>query len=259
MKYKTVFISDLHIGSRGCRHAELMNFLSTIETKELYLVGDIIDGWRLKRSFYFPQEHVDIIRKILSLAKSGVKVTYIPGNHDEFLRQFHDFDITLGNISVIMSDVYTMPTGKKYLVVHGDAFDQVTKYYKFVAILGDVGYNFLIWVNLYFNKIRKFFGLRYWSLSKFVKHKAKEAANFINAFETSAAKAAKNLGYDGIICGHIHKAESRYFDGIHYVNDGDFVETCSAFAVKDDGTIYLIELNTDYDEFYFESKDVTSY
>lgn len=243
LKFKTVFISDTHLGSRGASAEQLIEFLKTVEFETLILNGDILDGWRLSSKWFFPQRHVNVIRKILSLSKEGKEIIYIPGNHDEFLRKFHTFELALGNISVVSKYEHHGVDGKVYLTVHGDAFDNLMKYHKWVAKIGDIGYNFLIQLNFYVNKIRHFLKRPYWSISKAIKGQVKEAANFIFAFEDTAAKAAVDR-YDGIICGHIHHPSIKVIDdSVVYMNSGDWVETCSWVGERYDGVFETWEWN----------------
>jgi UDP-2,3-diacylglucosamine pyrophosphatase LpxH len=241
--FSTIFISDTHLGSRGASADELLEFLKEIEHTDfdrLVLNGDIIDGWRLSSKWYFPQEHLNVIRKILSLAKSGKEIIYVAGNHDEFLRKFHAFDLSMGNVKIVNKYEHTSINGDKYLVVHGDGFDQVMKYHKWVAKIGDIGYNLLLELNSTVNRIRKWLRKPYWSLSKAIKGKVKEAANYIFAFEETAVKAAHGR-YKGVICGHIHEPALRFYDVklgeevVWYMNSGDWVESCSWLAETKDG------------------------
>lgn len=243
MKYKTIWISDLHLGTRGCRSDLLLSFLKNNDAETLYLVGDILDGWRLKSKWYWPQEHNDVIKSILKKSKKGTRVVYVTGNHDEFLRPYVSFGLTLGNIEIVNSVVHQTVDGKKLWVVHGDAFDGVTRYHKWVALLGDHAYNFLIWLNRHFNYFRAKFGFGYWSLSKYLKHKTKEAVNFIFKFEDAISNEAKNRGYDGVVAGHIHHPEIKELNGVLYCNDGDFVESCSALVEDFNGNLKIVFWN----------------
>ena len=239
--YKSIFISDIHLGTRGCKADALCDFLKNNTCDNLFLVGDIIDGWRLKSRWYFPQSHTNVIRRILTAAKRNTKVYYILGNHDEALRKFLNFDITLGRIKISNRYDYTAVNGKRYFVVHGDMFDGLMMpNKKWIMHLGDLAYNFLIWMNTHFNTIRGWVGLPYWSLSKFLKHKTKGAVQYINGFEQHVADYCYRKGYDGAICGHIHTAEIKTINDIEYMNDGDWVESCSALVERDDGTWEII-------------------
>lgn len=233
--YKTVFISDLHLGSKSCKSKELSKFLSSFTCDELYLVGDIIDGWQMaKGKSFFPQDHVNIIRKLLTKAKRGTKIYYVIGNHDDFLRQYSDILHTIGNISVSNEFLFVANNGKRYLVTHGDLYDAVVLYHEWVARFGDSLYNFLVWLNTILNKLRSRYKLEYWSLSGFLKSKVKGALEFIYAFEDLVTKEAKRRNLDGVICGHIHYADKKIINGIEYWNDGDWTESCSAIVENED-------------------------
>jgi UDP-2,3-diacylglucosamine pyrophosphatase LpxH len=242
--YRTVWISDVHLGTRGCKAEYLDNFLQSIKTDNLYLVGDIIDGWHLSRgASYFPQAHVDILRRFLSKARKGTKVFYVVGNHDEFLRKYLDFfeDKDFGNLEVADEFVHTTADGRELWVIHGDLYDGVTRYHKWISHLGDIAYNALVAINSLFNHFRAKFGLGYWSLSAYLKHKVKQAVEFINSFEDAVANECKKRGHDGVVCGHIHHAEIKDLDGVTYYNDGDWVESCTALVEHHDGTMEIIQ------------------
>lgn len=236
--YRSIWISDVHLGTRGCQAGELLGFLKETESENLYLVGDMIDGWRLKKSWYWPQEHNDIVQKILRKARKGTKVMFIPGNHDEFARDYDDQHF--GGVEVANRVIHEMADGRKFLVLHGDQFDVVVRYAKWLAVLGDGAYTLLLLFNTWFNKLRSSFGRPYWSLSAFLKLKVKNAVKFIADYEEALARAAKEEGLDGVICGHIHHAEMREIDGVLYCNDGDWVESCTALAEKFDGSLEVI-------------------
>jgi UDP-2,3-diacylglucosamine pyrophosphatase LpxH len=242
-KYRSIWISDIHLGTRGCQADQLLDFLNSVSSENLYLVGDIIDGWVMStNTVYWPQSHTNVIRKFLSKAKNGTNVFYVSGNHDEFLRSYSEnlAEIVLGNISIVDEIVHISAKGKRYLVIHGDQFDIVTRYSRWIAKLGDYGYRFLIWLNTVLNKVRRKWGYGYWSLSKFIKHKVKKAVNFIGEYETAVAKACIDRGVDGVICGHIHHAEIKPIDGILYMNDGDWVESCTALVEDFEGNFKII-------------------
>ena len=239
--YKSIAISDIHLGTRGCQADLLCSFLKTNTCDNLFLVGDIIDGWRLKKRWYFPQNHINVIRRFLTSAKRDTDVYYILGNHDEMLRKFLSYDINIGRIKILNQHDYIAKNGKKYLIVHGDMFDGLMlPTNKWIMHLGDFLYNFLIWLNCHFNKIRVILNLPYWSLSKFLKNKTKSALNFIHSFEESVASYCYKHGYDGIICGHIHTAIIKDINGIEYMNCGDWVESCTALVEHHDGTWEII-------------------
>ncbi|MGB1226408.1 MAG: UDP-2,3-diacylglucosamine diphosphatase [Poseidonibacter sp.] len=240
MKYKSIFISDIHLGTKFSKAKNLLNFLKHNESENLVLVGDIIDGWAIKRKFIWPQTHSDVIQKILKKARKGTKVTFITGNHDEFIRPF--VPLILGDSLKITNELnYIGVNGKKYYITHGDFFDSITMTKKWLAILGDYGYDLLLHLNALLNFLRRKIGIqKYWSLSKYVKDSVKSSVSFINDFETVLSTHAKNKGYDGIICGHIHKAEIRNINGVEYLNCGDWVESCTAIVETYDGEFKII-------------------
>lgn len=240
MKYKSIFISDIHLGTRFSKAKVLLNFLKHNESDQLILVGDIIDGWAIKRKLIWPQEHSDVIQKILKKAKKGTKVTFITGNHDEFLRPF--VPLLLGDSVSIANELeYVAINKKKYYITHGDFFDSITMTKKWLAILGDYGYDLLLHLNVVLNFLRKRIGIKkYWSLSKYVKDNVKSSVSFIGDFEAVLSTHAKNKGYDGIICGHIHKAEIRDIEDIEYLNCGDWVESCTAIVETYEGEFKII-------------------
>lgn len=245
--YKSIFISDIHLGTRGCSAEELLHFLKNTTCDNLFLVGDIIDGWQLKKRWYFPQSHVNIIRDFLTKTKRGTRVYYIIGNHDETLRKFLSFQLTVGSIKFKNTHDYFGLDGKKYLIVHGDMFDSLMVYpKKWLMHIGDNLYVSLIWMNTKLNKIRSMFGMKYWSLSNFLKKNTKQALTFITKYEEHIAKYCKEKGYDGVICGHIHTAEIKEIDGITYMNDGDWVESRTALVEHTDGRWELINYDKDF-------------
>ncbi|MFL2676477.1 MAG: UDP-2,3-diacylglucosamine diphosphatase [Alphaproteobacteria bacterium] len=237
--YRTIWISDLHLGTPGCKAEILLDFLKEIKSETIYLVGDIVDGWRLKKNWYWPQSHNDVVQKLLRKARKGVKVVFIPGNHDEAARKY--LGVNFGDIKIQHQAVHKTANGKKLWVVHGDQFDGVIRHAKWLAYIGDKGYAMLITLNNTFNKIRKFLNLPYWSLSQFIKLKVKKAVSFVTAFENVMVMEAKRKGYDGVVCGHIHKAELKDVNGIIYANDGDWVESLTALAENHDGSLEIID------------------
>lgn len=237
--YKSIWISDLHLGTKGASAQELLAFLRNTESDNLFLVGDIIDMWQLSKKWYWPKAHNEVIQKILRKSRKGTRVIYVPGNHDETVRDY--LPLMLGDVECVEEFTYTTVSGKKMLVTHGDLYDIITTYHKWLARLGDWGYVTLIEVNRYLNWLRRKLRLGYWSLSKYVKTKVKNAASFIGKFEEGLAEACKIRGFDGIIAGHIHHAEIRMIDGILYMNDGDFVESRTALAEQHDGRFVLLE------------------
>jgi UDP-2,3-diacylglucosamine pyrophosphatase LpxH len=237
--YKSIWISDLHLGTKGASAQELLAFLRNTESDNLFLVGDIIDMWQLSKKWYWPKAHNEVVQKILRKSRKGTRVVYIPGNHDETVRDY--LPLMLGDVEIVQEYDYTTVSGKRMLVTHGDLYDIITTYHKWLAKLGDWGYVTLIEINRYLNWFRRRFKMGYWSLSKYVKTKVKNAASFIGKFEEGLAEACKIRNYDGIIAGHIHHAEIRMIDGILYMNDGDFVESKTALAEHHDGRFVLLE------------------
>lgn len=236
--YRTIWLSDIHLGSKGCQSDVLLRFLHETDSDHLILVGDIVDFWSLTRVTYWPEEHNTVVQKILKKARHGTKVIYIPGNHDEKLRDF--VDNSFGGIEVKMEYIHTLADNRTVLCIHGDIFDIVTKYHKWLAILGDVGYNFLLWLNTHFNSLRKSLGMGFWSLSAYIKRKVKQAVNFIGDFEDSVVQYARDNGANAILCGHIHHAEMKQYGDVLYLNTGDWVESCTAIVEHEDGTLELI-------------------
>jgi UDP-2,3-diacylglucosamine pyrophosphatase LpxH len=241
MKYRSIFISDIHLGTRGCSADELCIFLKNNTCENLFLVGDIVDGWRIKKRWYWPQSHSNVIRRILTAAKRETNVYYLPGNHDEAVRKFLSFGIELGNIKFLDRYDYEGLDGNRYLVIHGDFFDSLMLDKKWLMHVGDSIYDFMIWTNIKFNQVRELLGMDYWSLSNYLKQNTKQALNYINRFEEHVAEYCKDTGYDGVICGHIHKAEIRDINGIKYMNDGDWVESRTALVEHIDGTWEIVE------------------
>lgn len=238
--YRTVWVSDVHLGTPGCKAEHLVEFLKSHTCDTLYLVGDIIDGWKLKNTFYWPQEHTNVIRKVLTKAKRGTKVYYITGNHDEFLRKFVGFKIDLGNIRFANELIHHTADGQRLLITHGDAFDVITRYHAWIAMTGDALYENAMRFNFWFNKARSLMGMRYWSLSAFAKQHVKTAVNVVSTFEESVARECKRRKLDGVVCGHIHHAEIRDIGGVTYLNCGDWVESCTALAEDMNGKISII-------------------
>ena len=238
LKYRTIFISDLHLGSKGCQSSMLLDFLRNTRSDYLYLVGDIIDGWRLKNKWFWPQEHNDVVQKILRKARHGTKVYYVSGNHDELVRKF--VPINLGEVNIVNEAIHITADNKKLLILHGDKFDAIIRVAPWLAHLGDYAYDFALWTNVTLNKIRKRLGYKYWSLSKFLKLKVKKAVSYINRYEEVVANYAYKKNMDGVVCGHIHHASDKIIGDVHYYNDGDWVENCSALVEHFDGKLELI-------------------
>ncbi len=237
-KYRSIWISDIHLGTPGCKASFLLDFLRSTKSENLYLVGDIIDGWSLQQGWYWPQAHNDVVQKILRKARQGTRVVFIPGNHDEFARNYVDHDF--GSIQVVHDIIHETADGRKFLVLHGDEFDVVVKYARWLAYLGDWSYGLCLKLNDLLNTVRQRFGYPYWSLSAYLKLKVKNAVKFIADFENALADVARDRAVDGVICGHIHHPEIREIDGITYCNDGDWVESCSALVEHFDGRLELI-------------------
>lgn len=237
-RFRTIWISDVHLGTTGCQAARLLEFLRATESQTLYLVGDIIDGWQLKRRWYWDQAHNNVVQTVLKKAKKGTEVIFVPGNHDEVVRQFIDLDF--GGIRIRDEHVHVTAQGKRMLVLHGDRFDGVIACAKWLAYVGDSLYTMILKFNQVYNSWRARAGLPYWSLSQYLKLKVKNAVSYISSFENALAAEARKKGLDGVICGHIHKAEIRDIDGITYCNDGDWVESLSALVEDLDGSLRLV-------------------
>ena len=239
MRHRTIFLSDIHLGTRGCQAELLLDFLRLHDAQTLYLVGDIFDGWRLKKGWHWPQSHNDVVQAILDKARRGTRVIFIPGNHDEMMRSY--LGTHFGGIEVKAQDTFTSAKGKRYLVTHGDQFDTVVMNARSLAYLGDNAYAFLIWLNPKFNALRRLWTRRYWSLSKWAKHQVKQAVNFIGRYEEVLTEDARRGGFEGVICGHIHHAAIRQMGDVHYVNTGDWVESCTAILEDHEGEMTLVD------------------
>ena len=237
-KYRTIWISDVHLGTRGCNAEMLIDFLDSVDSETMYLVGDIIDGWRLKKKFYWPASHNDIVWRILKRARRGTRIVYIPGNHDEMFRQFTG--LNFGGVEIRRAAFHTTADGRRLMVLHGDEFDTVMLAHRWLAFVGDALYHVLMGLNRRINAVRRRLDLPYWSLSKVAKHKVKNAVEFISRYEEVVSRAAAERGVDGVVCGHIHTAEIRDFDGIAYYNDGDWVEGCTALVEHMDGRMEVL-------------------
>ncbi len=237
-RYRAVFISDVHLGTRTSQARALLDFLKHAEADVIYLVGDIIDFWKVRRGPHWPQAQNDVIQKLLRKVRHGTRIVFIPGNHDEGLRDF--VGMRFGGIEIFQSVIHRTAAGKRYTVMHGDEFDVVVRTAKWLAFLGDRGYELSLWMNNPLNWVRRHLGLGYWSLSAYLKGSVKSAVNFIGAFEDAVAAEARRNMTDGIICGHIHFASDRMIDGIHYLNCGDWVESCTAVVEHEDGRLELV-------------------
>jgi len=236
--YRTIFISDVHLGTRGCKAPFLLDFLRHNDAEWIYLVGDIVDAWRLKRSWYWPESHNDIVQMLLRKAQTGTKVVYVPGNHDELLRNY--LGLSFGQVKLVREAVHTTADGRRLLVLHGDKFDAVVRHAHSLALLGDWAYTLCLSLNTWLNLARRRLGFGYWSLSAYLKNKVKNAVNYIDNFEQTVAEEARRRRVDGVVCGHIHKAEIRDLDGVLYCNDGDWVESCTAAVEHKDGRLEIV-------------------
>lgn len=237
-RFRTIWISDIHLGTSACQAGKLLEFLRATESEKLYLIGDIIDGWQLKRRWYWDQTHNNVVQTVLKKAKKGTEVIFVPGNHDEAVRQF--IGLEFGGIKIQDELIHTTAQGKRMLVLHGDRFDGVIACAKWLAHLGDNMYTVILKFNQWLNHLRARAGLPYWSLSQFIKLNVKNAVSYISSFEQALAEEAKKRGLDGVICGHIHKPEIREIDGITYCNDGDWVESLSALVEDQAGVLRLV-------------------
>lgn len=236
--YPAVWISDVHLGYKDCQAQYLLDFLNAIECDVLYLVGDIVDLWSMKRQFFWHPSHYDVLALIQQKAKEGTRVIYIPGNHDETFR--HYANESLFGIEVHKQYIHTTKANKRFLLLHGDDLDSATRYNKLISIAGDAGYDLLLFLNRWTNRIRRLFGGNYWSLASWIKARVNKAREAIDAFEKAAIHEAKKQAVDGIICGHIHHPAVKVVDGILYCNDGDWIESCTALVENSSGRIELL-------------------
>ncbi|MGH1419897.1 MAG: UDP-2,3-diacylglucosamine diphosphatase [Hyphomicrobiaceae bacterium] len=237
-QYRSVFISDVHLGTRAAQASALLDFLKNVEADTYYLVGDIVDFWKVRRGPAWSQSHNDVLQKLLRKVRKGARIVFIPGNHDEALRDY--CGQSFGEIEILRDTIHVQPDGRRYLVMHGDEFDVVVRYAKWLAFLGDRGYEIALWSNAPLNWTRRHLGLGYWSLSAYLKSRIKTAVGFIGEFENALADVARRRGADGIICGHIHHAADRMIDGIHYLNCGDWVESCTAILETPTGEMKVV-------------------
>jgi len=240
--HNSIWISDVHLGTSTAKAEQLCDFLKYNTCDTLYLVGDIIDGWRMKKRAFWPQQHVNVIRRILTRAKRGTKIVYITGNHDEFLRRYSG--MSFGNIHLVDEHIHQSPNGKKYWVVHGDAYDAVVFNKQWLAVIGDVAYDLMLKINVWFNRTRNALGMRHWSLSAYLKNKVRNAFSIIDNYETTLANECKKRELDGVICGHIHHPSVREINGIEYANCGDWVESCSALVEDQHGQFEIVRWHT---------------
>ena len=239
MAFRTIWISDTHLGTSGCQAELLLDFLKSTDCETLFLVGDIVDGWQLRKGWYWPPRHNDVVRCVLKKAKHGTRVVYVPGNHDEAFRDYAG--LNFGGIELQPEAIHETADGRKLLILHGDEFDGVVRYARWLAFLGDHAYTLLLKLNALFNWIRKLRGLPYWSMSALIKKKVKNAVQFICSFEQAVAHAAIERGADGVVCGHIHSAEIRKIGDITYYNDGDWVESCTALVEHANGRMEILD------------------
>jgi UDP-2,3-diacylglucosamine pyrophosphatase LpxH len=238
-RYRAIFVSDVHLGTRTSQAESLLAFLKHAEAETIYLVGDIIDGWRLRKSWYWPQSHNDLVQKLLRKARKGTRIVLIPGNHDEFLRDY--LDSQFGGVEIADRIIHEGLDGRRHLVIHGDQFDAVVMHARWLALVGDWAYEAALFLNGRINFLRRKLGLTYWSFSAWAKHRVKKAVNFISAFEETLSGEARRQNADGVICGHIHHATIRDIGGISYMNCGDWVESSTALVERLDGAFEIVE------------------
>lgn len=237
---RSIFISDVHLGTRACQAEQLLDFLREYPSKHLFLIGDIIDFWSMRRSIHWSTAQNTVVQKVLRRARHGEQVIFIPGNHDEALRDYSE--TAFGDIQLMLEYVHTTADGRRFLLVHGDAFDQVTRYHRWVAVLGDMAYNALVRVNVWLSRIRRLLGISgYWSLAGYAKRRVKTALQFIFDFEDSVIHHVRERKLDGVICGHIHWAALKDMNGLVYANCGDWVDSCTAIVEHHDGHLELVD------------------
>ncbi len=256
LHYRSIWISDIHLGTRGCQAGLLLDFLKHTESDYLYLVGDVVDGWQLRKRWYWPQSHNDVIQKILRRARKGAQVFFIPGNHDEAARNF--CGLHFGGVYVTDETIHETVQGLRLLILHGDQFDMVMGCAKWLAHVGDYAYEFALKVNAVFNYIRRKMGLPYWSLSAYLKNKVKNAVNHIGDFETFIADRAAHHKVNGVVCGHIHHAQMRHIGNVLYCNDGDWVESCTALVEDYHGNLSLIHWGRERDALLADAPELTA-
>ena len=237
-RFRALFLSDVHLGTRGCQAQRLLDFLRVHDADTIYLVGDIVDGWQMRGGWHWPQAHNDVVQKLLRKARKGSRVIYVPGNHDEFLRDY--YGTQFGGIEIVETAIHVGADGRRYLVIHGDHFDMIVKHARWLALLGDHAYRLALIANTVFNAVRRRLGLTYWSLSQWAKLKVKNAVSYIGEFEKTLAAEAHRHAVDGVICGHIHHAAIHDRFNVRYVNCGDWVESCTAVAERADGGFEIL-------------------
>jgi len=238
LAYRTIWISDTHLGTSGCKAELLLDFLKSTDCETLFLVGDIIDGWQLRKGWYWPPRHNDVVRCVLKKAKHGTRVVYVPGNHDEAFRDY--VGLNFGGVELLPEALHETADGRRLLILHGDEFDGVVLYARWLAFLGDYAYTLLLKLNGLINGVRRYLGLPYWSMSAEIKKRVKNAVQFISSFEQAVAHAAAERGANGVVCGHIHTAEIRTIGDVTYYNDGDWVESCTALVEHADGRMEIV-------------------
>jgi UDP-2,3-diacylglucosamine pyrophosphatase LpxH len=237
---RSIFISDVHLGTRACQAERLLDFLREHPAQHLFLVGDIIDFWSMNRAIHWNTAQNTVVQKVLRRARHGEKVILVPGNHDEALRDY--CESAFGDIHILNEYVHETADGRRFLLIHGDEFDQVTRYHKWVAVLGDMAYNLLVRANVWLSRLRRLFGIAgYWSLAGYAKRRVKTALQFIFDFEDSVMRHVRERGLDGVICGHIHWAALKDTDGLVYANCGDWVDSCTAIVEHGDGRLELVD------------------
>ena len=236
--YRTIWLSDIHLGTRGCKADFLVDFLRCNEAETIYLIGDIVDGWQLRKSWYWPQSHNDVVQKLLRKVRHGTRMIYVPGNHDEWLRDYAG--LWFGGVEMVEEAVHVTADGRRLLIIHGDSYDLIVKHARWLAMLGDSAYTFALWANHHFYRIRRLLGYDDWSLSAFLKLRVKNAVQYIGSFADALADEARRRDLDGVVCGHIHHAEIRDLGGVLYCNDGDWVESCTALVEHFDGQLDIV-------------------
>ena len=240
-RYRALFISDIQLGSKACQAEAFLEFLRYHSTPRIYLVGDIVDLWRIRRGIYWPQPHNDVLQKLLRQVRKRTELIYIPGNHDEAMREYCGSHF--GGIAIERQTIHEGADGRRYLIMHGDEFDMVVCYAKWLAFLGDWSYELALWFNTQLNVARRWFGMPYWSLSAYLKHKVKRAVNYIGEFEHALAQEARRNGVQGVVCGHIHHAAMRQVEDVIYINTGDWVESCTAVVETEEGVFKIVRWN----------------
>lgn len=235
---RTLFFSDVHLGMQAIKIEELLKFLDVYDADTIYIVGDLIDGWRLQKEWNWPAEYDQLANVLFAKARAGARIVCLAGNHDEFLRDY--LGTYFGGVEIVDRMIHITADGKRYLVIHGDQFDVVVANAKWLAHIGDWAYNFALKVNVPVNWVRRRMGLSYWSLSAWAKRKVKSAVSVMGRFEEALSLEARTSEVDGVICGHIHHAAMHHKFGIHYINSGDWVESCTAIIETHDGGFELI-------------------